>query len=132
MLGGRSFQRGQSVVAILGAANRDPEVFADPDRIDFARPSARHVTFGFGVHFCVGATLARLEFKTAIKALLEHLPDMELARSPEAIHWRPNFILPGPVSVPVYQPAAGFARSRLPVRLFTSVCLWPRRRAASR
>jgi cytochrome P450 len=106
MLGGRAFQRGQSVVAVLGAANRDPEVFADPDRIDFARPSARHVTFGFGVHFCVGATLARLEFKTAIKALLEHIPDMELASSPEAIQWRPNFILPGPVSVPVHQPAA--------------------------
>jgi len=67
-LDGRSFERGQSVVAILGAANRDPEVFADPDRIDFSRPAARHVTFGFGVHFCLGATLARLEFKTAIKA----------------------------------------------------------------
>jgi cytochrome P450 len=106
MLGGRSLERGQSVVAILGAANRDPAVFADPDRIDFARPSARHVTFGFGVHFCVGATLARLEFKTAIKALLEHMPDMELASSPDAIQWRPNFILPGPVSVPIHQPAA--------------------------
>lgn len=105
-LDGRTFERGQSVVAILGAANRDPAVFADPDRIDFARSSARHVTFGFGVHFCVGATLARLEFKTAIKALLEHIPDMELACSPDAIQWRPNFILPGPVSVPVHQPAA--------------------------
>jgi cytochrome P450 len=100
---GRPFERGQSVVSILGAANRDPEVFADPDRIDFARPTARHLTFGFGVHFCLGATLARLEFKTAIKALLEHMPDMELACSPEEIQWRPNFILPGPVSVPVRQ-----------------------------
>jgi cytochrome P450 len=103
---GRSFERGQSVVSILGAANRDPEVFADPDRIDFARPAARHVTFGFGVHFCLGATLARLEFKTAMKALLEHMPDMELACAPEAIQWRPNFILPGPVSVPVHDRAA--------------------------
>jgi cytochrome P450 len=103
---GRSFERGQSIVSILGAANRDPEVFADPDRIDFARPAARHVTFGFGVHFCLGATLARLEFKTAMKALLEHMPDMELACPPEVIQWRPNFILPGPVSVPVHQRAA--------------------------
>ncbi len=104
-LHGRRLTRGQSVVAILGAANRDPEVFADPDRIDFARPGARHMTFGFGVHFCVGATLARLEFTTAIKALLEHLPAMELACPPEAIEWRPNFILPGPVSVPVQRAA---------------------------
>jgi cytochrome P450 len=105
-LDGRPLERGQSVVSILGAANRDPAVFADPDRIDFARPAARHVTFGFGVHYCLGATLARLEFKTALTALMAQMPDMELACLPEAIEWRPNFILPGPASVPVRQRAA--------------------------
>jgi len=96
---GRSFERGQSVVAILGAANRDPSVFPDPDRIDFARPATRHVTFGFGAHFCLGATLARLEFKTALQALMTRMPDMELACMPEDIEWKHNFILPGPVNV---------------------------------
>jgi cytochrome P450 StaP len=96
---GRSFERGQSVVAILGAANRDPAVFPDPDRIDFARPPARHVTFGFGAHFCLGATLARLEFKSALQALMAQMPDMELACMPEDIEWKHNFILPGPVNV---------------------------------
>jgi cytochrome P450 len=96
---GRLFERGQSVVAILGAANRDPSVFTDPDRIDFSRTGSRHVTFGFGVHFCLGAHLARLEFKTALKALTHHMPDMELASTPEETEWRNNFILPGPISV---------------------------------
>jgi cytochrome P450 len=93
---GRLFERGQSVVAILGAANRDPAVFGDPDRIDFGRPAGRHVTFGFGAHFCLGVTLARLEFTTALKALIVQLPDMQLATAPAAIEWKNNFILPGP------------------------------------
>jgi cytochrome P450 len=96
---GRLFERGQSVVAILGAANRDPAVFADPDKIDFARPQGGHLTFGFGVHFCLGAHLARLEFKTALGALIAALPDMELAESADDVQWRTNFILPGPASV---------------------------------
>jgi cytochrome P450 len=100
---GRVFERGQSVVAILGAANRDPAVFPDPDRIDFTRQSTRHLTFGFGAHFCLGATLARLEFKTALKALLTRLPDLELACAPEDIRWKNNFILPGPTNVWVKQ-----------------------------
>lgn len=96
---GRLFERGQSVVAILGAANRDPSVFTDPDKIDFARNHGNHITFGFGVHFCLGAHLARLEFKTALSALMEALPDMELVGSAQDIAWRANFILPGPESV---------------------------------
>jgi cytochrome P450 StaP len=98
---GRQFDRGQSVVAILGAANRDPEVFEDPDRIDFARPLGKHVTFGFGAHFCLGATLARLEFKTALSALMARIPDMHLVDSTEDIRWRNNYILPSAIEVRV-------------------------------
>jgi cytochrome P450 len=96
---GRLFERGQSVVAILGAANRDPAVFANPDAIDFTRPHGGHITFGFGVHFCLGAHLARLEFKTALVALITALPDMDLAESAGDVEWRTNFILPGPANV---------------------------------
>jgi cytochrome P450 len=100
---GRVFEKGHSVVAILGAANRDPAVFGQPDRIDFDRPpAARHLTFGFGVHFCLGATLARLEFKTALMALMTAMPDMQLVGRVEDIQWRNNFILPGPLSVRVH------------------------------
>jgi cytochrome P450 len=99
-MAGREFEKGQSVVAILGAANRDPAVFPDPDVIDFNRSQGgKHVTFGFGVHFCLGAHLARLEFKTALQALLVQMPDMQLATAPEDIEWRANFILPGPMHV---------------------------------
>jgi cytochrome P450 len=100
---GRVFEKGHSVVAILGAANRDPAVFPQPDRIDFGRaPAARHLTFGFGVHFCLGAALARLEFKTALQALMAAMPDMQLVATADEIQWRNNFILPGPLSVRVH------------------------------
>jgi cytochrome P450 len=99
-VGGRDLMRGQSVVSILGAANRDPDVFANPDEIDFARSDGgRHLTFGIGTHFCVGSTLARLEMRLALRALATHLPGMRLVESPDSIPWRPNFLLPGPARV---------------------------------
>jgi cytochrome P450 len=70
------------VVAVLGAANRDPAQFPDPDRLDLARRPNRHLAFGGGIHFCLGAPLARMEAAIAIPALLARLPGLELAGPP--------------------------------------------------
>jgi cytochrome P450 StaP len=99
-VGGRDLVRGQAVVSILGAANRDPDVFARPDDIAFTRSDGgRHLTFGIGTHFCAGSTLARLEMRLALRALAVHLPGMRLVESPDSIPWRPNFLIPGPARV---------------------------------
>jgi cytochrome P450 len=98
-LGDQELARGQAVVAILGAANRDPDVFADPDVIDFGRSAGRHLAFGIGTHFCVGSTLARMEMRLALRALARNFPSMRLAEDPADIEWRRNFLLPGPARV---------------------------------
>jgi cytochrome P450 len=98
-LGDRELRRGESVVSILGAANRDPEVFEHPDVIDFSRPSTKHLTFGIGTHFCIGSHLARLEMRLALRALAKALPELELVEDPKDIDWLPNFLLPGPQRV---------------------------------
>ncbi|MFJ1756426.1 cytochrome P450 [Kitasatospora sp. NPDC088134] len=90
-LAGRRITAGQAVLLVCGAANRDPAVFPDPDRLDFHRPAGRHVAFGHGPHFCLGAALARLEGTIALEALLTRLPD-----------WR----LDGPT--PTWQPSLNF------------------------
>jgi cytochrome P450 len=95
-LGGRRLARGDSVVSILGAANRDPEVFENPDVIDFARHSGKHLTLGIGTHFCIGSHLARLELRVALRALASQTPAMELAQDPEDIEWLSNFLMPAP------------------------------------
>lgn len=101
VLGDRKIERGQSVVSILGAANRDPNHFPDPDRIDFQRTSGRHMTFGLGVHFCIGTHLARLELRSVLGSLARKFPDLHLAVAPEDVPWNHNSLLPGPESVPV-------------------------------
>jgi len=101
VLGGKQIERGQSVVSILGAANRDPNHFPDPDRIDFHRTSGRHMTFGLGNHFCIGSHLARLELRSALGTLARKFPDLRLAVDPRDIPWSHNSLLPGPESVPV-------------------------------
>ncbi|MFE0458533.1 cytochrome P450 [Kitasatospora sp. NPDC058965] len=78
-LAGRPIVAGQAVLLVCGAANRDPAVFPDPDRLDFQRPGARHVAFGYGPHFCLGAALARLEGVIVLQALLTRLPDWKPA-----------------------------------------------------
>ncbi|MFD7552708.1 cytochrome P450 [Streptomyces sp. NPDC059816] len=77
-LAGRSLAAGQPVLLVCGAANRDPEAFPDPDVLDFRRPGGRHVAFGYGPHFCLGAALARLEGVIVLEALLTRLPDWKL------------------------------------------------------
>ena len=77
-LAGRTIAEGQTVLLVCGAANRDPAVFPDPHVLDFERPGGRHMAFGHGPHFCLGAALARLEGTVVLEALLTRLPDLRL------------------------------------------------------
>lgn len=92
-IGGKIIREGQLVMCMLGAANRDPEVFAQPDRFDITRSPNPHQSFGGGVHHCLGAHLARLEGRIAIRALLERYPTLELDR--ERVRWRDRINLRG-------------------------------------
>jgi cytochrome P450 len=99
-LGGKKIPKGESVLCLLGSANRDPAVYPDrPDRLDIVRPNVRPLSFGGGIHFCLGAQLARIEAEVAIATLLRRLPDLRLddAKTPE---WRPTFVLRGLKSLP--------------------------------
>jgi hypothetical protein len=94
-LGGKKIPKGEAVLCLLGSANRDPAVYPDrPDRLDIARPNVRPLSFGGGIHFCLGAQLARIEAEVAIATLLRRLPDLRLddTENPE---WRPTFVLRG-------------------------------------
>jgi cytochrome P450 len=99
-LGGQRLAPGALVVCGIGAANRDPAVHSEPDRLDVARTDIRHLSFGLGAHFCMGAALARLEGEIAFGALLERCRTLRLASSQPLGH-RPNFILRGLRSLPV-------------------------------
>jgi cytochrome P450 len=87
---------------MIGAANRDPAVFPDPDRFDVGRPDNRHLSFGFGPHFCLGAPLARLEGEVVFRTLLARFPTMRLAS--DHVQHRPNFALRGLLALPVAVP----------------------------
>lgn len=86
VVGGKTIEAGQLVFCMLGAANRDPAVFPDPDRLDITRDPNPHVTFGGGVHYCIGAPLARLEAQIALERLLARWPKIGLG--PEGVLWR--------------------------------------------
>ncbi|WP_328903876.1 cytochrome P450 [Streptomyces sp. NBC_00441] len=88
-LGGRTLREGELVYLFLGATNRDPERFEDPDRLDLARPGNRHLGFGHGPHFCLGGPLARLQTEVAVGTLVRRLPGLRPADGAE-LSWRPN------------------------------------------
>jgi cytochrome P450 len=92
-VGGQLIRERQAVIAVMGAANRDPERFTDPDRLDFAREDNRHLAFGWASHFCFGAPLARIEGQIAFATLLRRLPGLRLQPGP--ITWRQNLGLRG-------------------------------------
>ena len=95
---GARLRKGERIGLLLGAANRDPERFPDPDRIDWARAPNPHVAFGGGIHFCVGAPLARLELEIVLPILFERLPGLALAAPPR---YRDSFHFHGLESLPV-------------------------------
>ena len=100
-IAGVTIAPGETVYAMLGSANRDERQFERPDDLDIAREPNRHLAFGQGVHYCVGAPLARLEAQIAIQTLVRRLPDVNLAVPPLALRHRPGLGLRGLVSLPL-------------------------------
>ncbi len=98
-VGGQTLGDGEFVSLVLAAANRDPDCFPDPNRLDLSRTNNRHVSFGNGPHFCLGAPLARLETEVAIGALVRRLPALRLAT--ETLTWRPKPAFRGLEALPV-------------------------------
>ncbi len=98
-LGGKLIRKGQTVMVVMGAANRDPERFPEPDRFDICRQDNRHLAFGWGSHFCFGAPLGRLEGQVALSTLLRRLPNLRLEGGP--LTWRENLGLRGLKTLPV-------------------------------
>ncbi|WP_369174053.1 cytochrome P450 [Streptomyces sp. R28] len=99
-LAGRTVSEGQTVLLVCGAANRDPAVFPDPHVLDFERPGGRHMAFGHGPHFCLGAALARLEGAIVLEALLTRLPGLQLD-STEPQQWQRSLNFRGPTRLDV-------------------------------
>jgi cytochrome P450 PksS len=98
---GVTIPRGQAVFAVLASANRDERQFPDPDALDLGREPNRHLAFGLGTHFCLGAALARLEGQIALGTLLRRFPDLRLAVPPRELRWRPGLVLRGLEALPV-------------------------------
>jgi len=98
-IGGRTIPKGEMVLPFIGAANRDPAQFPDPDRLDIARTDNRHIAFGWGIHFCLGAPLARVEGQIAIGTLVTRLTKLALAA--DTPDFRPSLTLRGLSTLPV-------------------------------
>jgi cytochrome P450 len=97
----QAIQRGDVVRAVIAAANRDPAIFSHPDQLDLTRQDNRHLGFGQGIHYCLGAPLARLEAEIALLTLLQRLPNLRLAVPPNQLHWHSGTLFRGLQSLPV-------------------------------
>jgi cytochrome P450 len=96
---GISIPQDSSIYLLIGAANRDPEKFPDPEKLDVNRPPVRSLGFGYGIHFCIGAALARMESQVAFETIIRRLPDLKMAvETPE---FRPNYSLRGLKALPL-------------------------------
>jgi len=100
-LGGGTVRAGEAILVSKYAANRDPLVFADPERLDLSRPPGAHLAFGHGVHHCVGAALARMELQVALGSLLTRLPGLRLAVAEADLQWKTGLAVRGPLALPV-------------------------------
>ncbi len=100
-IAGVALPRGAHVLALISSANRDETVFAEPDRLDITRHPNRHIAFGFGMHYCLGAPLARLEGRIAIQSLVQRFPEMCLAVPPQRLRWRSSVAVRGLRELPV-------------------------------
>jgi hypothetical protein len=98
-LGEKQISKGQAVIAVMAAANRDAERFPEPDKLDITRKDNRHLAFGWAAHFCFGAPLARIEGQIAFQSLLSRLPNLALRAGP--LVWRENLGLRGLTALPV-------------------------------
>ena len=98
---GTTIPRGAVVLAAIASANRDERQFPNPDALDVTREPNRHLAFGLGIHFCLGASLARLEGQIAIRNLLDRAPSLRLAVAPGALRWRRGLVLRGLEALPV-------------------------------
>ena len=90
---GRTVVAGQQATLLLGAANRDPDQFIDPDSFDISRADNQHLSFGQGIHYCLGAPLARLEAQVALAAVIERFPRLRLAT--EQLDWQQHMLIRG-------------------------------------
>ncbi|MFF3941571.1 cytochrome P450 [Streptomyces phaeofaciens] len=100
-IGGRLLRAGEGVIMVNEVANRDPEVFPDPDRLDITRDARRHVAFGFGVHQCLGQPLARMELQVVYGTLYRRIPTLRLAGSPDDVRFKHDAFIYGVHSLPV-------------------------------
>lgn len=96
-----NISQGDLVVAVIGSANHDETQFPDPETFDITRQPNKHVAFGQGAHFCLGASLARLEGQIALTTLFRRFPNLRLARAPESLRWRKSLIIRGLEELPV-------------------------------
>ena len=100
-IAGATIPRGELVYGVLASANRDERQFPNSDVLDITRAPNKHLAFGQGMHYCLGAPLARMETQIAIATLLRRLPDVQLAAKPESLRWRPELMLRGLEALPV-------------------------------
>jgi cytochrome P450 len=100
-IGETTIPRGELVMAVIGSANRDANHFDNPDSLDITRKNNKHLAFGHGPHFCLGASLARLEGQIAISTLVQRVPNLRLSIPPDQLRWRGTFVLRGLEALPV-------------------------------
>jgi cytochrome P450 PksS len=100
-IAGTLIPRGELVLAVIGSANRDANYFDNPDSLDITRENNKHLAFGQGVHYCLGAPLSRLEGQIAISTLVQRMPNIRLSVAPDQLRWRGGFALRGLEALPV-------------------------------
>ncbi|MCY1081394.1 cytochrome P450 family protein [Archangium lansingense] len=100
-VGGVTIPRGDLVFAVLASANRDERHFKDPNTLDLSREPNKHLSFGLGIHYCLGAPLARLEGQIAIQTLVNRFPNLRLSKPADSLKWRTGILMRGPKQLPV-------------------------------